>query len=102
MHALLSDPGETSAPGQSESIRWETQLHDQFGAPIWPSVFSTTSALAISSISGLNHTAYKLAVYASSPGGTPQTTQDSLQVGGQPLPDGLNPHDARARSAGPQ
>ena len=40
-------------------------------------------------ISGLNHTAFAPAVYASCRG-CPTTTQDSLPAGGQPLPDGID------------
>ena len=39
-------------------------------------------------ISGLNHTASALAVYAS-PGGSPHRTQDSLLAAGQALPGGI-------------
>jgi hypothetical protein len=67
-----------------------------FGLPSFPRRRLSRS----DKISGLNHTAYKLAVYASCPGGAPQITQDSLQVGGQPLPDGLGPHRAKTRPAG--
>jgi hypothetical protein len=38
-------------------------------------------------LSGLNHTARVLAVYASPPQ-SPASTQDSLPAGGQTLPDG--------------
>ncbi len=55
MHALLSDPGGTSAPGHH-------------GASMLPCVYWTTSAPTTNLISGLNHTAYMLAVYASQPG----------------------------------
>ncbi len=55
MHALLSDPGGTSAPGHC-------------GASVLPSGYWTTSAPTTNLISGLNHTAYMLAVYASQPG----------------------------------
>jgi hypothetical protein len=39
-------------------------------------------------ISGLNHTAFDLAVYASQ-GRSPATTQDSLPAAGPALPDGI-------------
>ena len=39
-------------------------------------------------ISGLNHTAFDLAVYASQ-GRFPATTQDSLPAAGPALPDGI-------------
>ena len=39
-------------------------------------------------ISGLNRTAFDLAVYASQ-GGCPPTTQDSLPAAGPALPDGI-------------
>jgi hypothetical protein len=38
-------------------------------------------------LSGLNHTAHLLTVYASPPW-SPTSTQDSFPVGGQPLPGG--------------
>ncbi len=56
--ALLFDPGETSAPGHH-------------GAPVLPSAFFTASALARTSLSGLDRTAHELAVYASQPGSPP-------------------------------
>ena len=40
----------------------------QYGALMLPSVFVTTSTSSKSTISGLDHTAYRLAVYASQPG----------------------------------
>jgi hypothetical protein len=39
-------------------------------------------------ISGLNHTAFDLAAYASQ-GRSPATTQDSLPAAGPALPDGI-------------
>src|SRR6266545_3723736 len=45
------------------------------------------SASTTAPISGLNHAAYELAVYASQCW-SPNTTQDSLPAGGQPLPGG--------------
>jgi hypothetical protein len=40
-------------------------------------------------LTGLNHTAHLLTVYASPPQ-SPTSTQDSFLAGGQPLPGGLN------------
>ena len=54
LHALLSDPGGTLA----QAIR----------ASVWPSAFGIASAPAVHHLTGLNHTAYSLAVYASQPG----------------------------------
>lgn len=54
-HALFSDPGGTSAPGHSS-------------ASVLPSALSTASAPTINPLSGLHHTAWTLAVYASPPG----------------------------------
>lgn len=55
-------------------------------------VQGTASAPTSSALSGLHHTAYVLAVYASQPrfasppAAAPCATQDSLPAGGQPLP----------------
>ena len=49
----------------------------------------TTKALARNNLSKLNHTAFGLAVYASSHS-LPRATQDSLPAVGQTLPDGLS------------
>jgi hypothetical protein len=49
----------------------------------------TTKALARNNLSKLNHTAFGLAVYASSHS-LPHATQDSLPAVGQTLPDGLS------------
>ncbi len=54
-HAVLSDPGGTSAPGHC-------------GASVLPSVFKRTSAPALIALSRLSDTACRLAVYASQPG----------------------------------
>ncbi len=50
-------------------------------------------------ISGLNHTACTLAVYASRPR-SHETTQDSLPAGGQPLPDGISTRRAPCAISG--
>ena len=60
MHALLSDPGGTAATGQSGIAL--------LVASVLPSAVSMASAPTRSSLSGLNPTAYMLAVYASPPG----------------------------------
>src|SRR5512132_3123187 len=60
MHALLSDPGGTAATGQSGIAL--------LVASVLPSAGSMASAPTRSSLSGLNPTAYMLAVYASPPG----------------------------------
>src|SRR4051812_8147087 len=49
----------------------------QYGASAWPPLVSTTKAPAMRKISGLDHTASGLAVYASQ-WRSPDTTQDSL------------------------
>ncbi len=76
MHAQLFDPGGTSAPGQ-----------------LWCSGVAFRRLKNVGSrkavTSGLNHKAYTLAVYAS-PRRSPDATQDSLPVGGQPLPSGTD------------
>lgn len=53
-----------------------------------PSHSSKTPAPTGICISGLHHTAYALAVYASQRR-SPDTTQDSLPAGGSPLPGGI-------------
>jgi len=58
------------------------------GESLLPSGPSRPSAALQLSISGLDHAAYTLAVYASQ-AGSPQTTQDSLPAGGQPWPGGI-------------
>ena len=60
MHALLSDPGEIARQA----------LH---GVLMLPSANLTASAPANSNLSGLNHTAYTLAVYASQLGSRRRT-----------------------------
>lgn len=62
MHALLSDPGGIAATGQSGIAL--------LVASMLPSAISMASAPTRNSLSGLNHTAYMLAVYAS-PTGSP-------------------------------
>jgi len=54
---------------------------------VLPSAKATASALPYQSLSGLDHTACALAVYASQPG-SPLATQDSLPAGRQPWPGG--------------
>ena len=73
--ALLSDPGQTPTPGPI------------FDAAMLFPLFRRRK-LSATSISGLYHTAFALAVYASCRS-CPTTTQDSLPAGGQPLPDGI-------------
>ena len=75
-HAPLSDPGGHTTPGL-------------YSAALLPSGLQTPSAPTMSRISGLNHAAWTLAVYAS-PQQLPTAAQDSLPAGGQPLPGGLN------------
>lgn len=58
------------------------------GESLLPSGPSRPSAALRLSISGLDHAAYTLAVYASQ-AGSPQSTQDSLPAGGQPWPGGI-------------
>ncbi len=58
------------------------------GTSILPPLFKTTRAPATSKLSGLNHAASALAVYASQPASR-RTTQDALAVGGQPLLRGI-------------
>src|SRR4051794_34421409 len=53
-----------------------------------PPLFRTTRASATGQLSRLNHAASVLAVYASQYASR-RTTQDSLAVGGQPLPHGI-------------
>jgi hypothetical protein len=60
----------------------------RYGGGTRPTRSLTPWAPAIISISGLNSTAFTLAVYASQPG-SPQSTQDSLPVVGQTLPGGI-------------
>jgi hypothetical protein len=65
-------------PGDSQSVVWESLL---------PSTRTEGVGLtAISGISGLDHTACSLAVYASHRG-SPRATQDSLPAGHHPLLD---------------
>ena len=54
------------------------------GTSVLPPLYETTRAPTISSISGLNHAASELAVYASQ-SASRRPTQDSLAAGGQPL-----------------
>jgi len=75
--ALLLDPGRTLTPGRYRDARMLL--------PHCRRRKLTTRVL----ISGLNHTAFAPAVYASCRG-CPTTTQDSLPAGGQPLPDGID------------
>jgi hypothetical protein len=58
------------------------------GTSMLPPLFETTRAPATSKLSGLNHAASALAVYASQPASR-RTTQDSLAAGGQPLLRGI-------------
>ena len=74
-HALLSDPGGTSAPGH-------------LGAAMLPSAFRDGVGSHDDTVSGLNHTACVLAVYASQPW-SPVATQDSLPAAGQLCRAGL-------------
>jgi hypothetical protein len=77
MHAPLSDPGGPPGPGLYGP--WGVAFH--LGDGVGTHDFA---------ISGLNHAAYMLAVYASQRR-SPDTTQDSLRLGGHPLPAGLQP-----------
>ena len=72
-HALLFDPGGTSASGL-------------LNASVLPSATTTASA-PTTPLSRLNHTACSLAVYASSPR-SPVATQDSLPTASQALSGG--------------
>jgi hypothetical protein len=56
------------------------------GVSLLPSTDTTASATALFSLSRFNHTARRLAVYAS-PRRSPFATQDSLPAGGIPWPD---------------
>jgi hypothetical protein len=73
-YALLYDPGWSDTSGLTMR---------QHGPRWWHGEGSKQEV-----ISGLNHTASALAVYAS-PGGSPHKTQDSLPGTGQALPDGI-------------
>ena len=74
-HALLFDPGGTFTPGQC-------------GVSVLPSAILTASAPTITLLSGLNHTAYPLPVYAS-PRALPHATQHSVPAAGLALPGGI-------------
>ena len=73
--ATLLDPGETSALGHSQRFGAADAFFDDPGSPIF-------------CLSRLNHAARALAVYASWGGSPRRCTQDSLPVGGRPLPRG--------------
>ena len=73
--ALFSDPGRTRTPGP-------------YGVSTRPPRLTTTKAPDDYPVSGLNHTALVLAVYASQRR-SPVPTQDSLPAAGQALPGGI-------------
>ncbi len=75
VHALLFDPGETSTSGPTP-----------LDASVQPSPNSTGSALAIRTISGLNHTACTPSCVRFATAGRPVTTQHSLPADGLSLP----------------
>ena len=72
VHAPLSDPGGPPAPG-----------HYRTGDGVFRTVHHVDSAMIL--ISGLNHAACTLPVYASRPR-SPQDAQHSVPAGGQPWP----------------
>ncbi len=88
VHALLFDPGGTgqARPGLYSLSRATFRRLENVG-----------SRKAV--ISGLNHTACTLAVYASQPR-SHATTQDSLPAGGQPLPHGISTRRAPCAISG--
>ena len=72
VHAPLSDPGGPPTPG-----------HYRTGDGVFRIRYDVDSAMIL--ISGLNHAACTLPVYASRPG-SPQDAQHSVPAGGQPWP----------------
>jgi len=80
---VLDDSGESvgSRPSDAQCVDFQNYR-------IAPAT-GTTKALTKNNLSKLNHTAFGLAVYASSHS-LPHATQDSLPAVGQTLPDGLS------------
>ena len=83
VHAPLSDPGGPPAPG-----------HYRTGDGVFRTADYVDSTMML--ISGLNHAACTLPVYASRPR-SPQDAQHSVPAGGQPCRAGLSPAGSHRR-----
>ena len=68
VHALLFDPGGIG------------RARPSCGTPMLPSAVTMASAPATVNVSGLNHTAYALAVYASQPGIAPRPRKTRFRL----------------------